>query len=188
MKVLKPSLIVVSGYSGAGKDTIGDWLVEHKGYKVVKCAEPGKRALEFMLKCPVGTMDDRVARLKVAPFCQGRTYLQVLVDFWKHRNLLVGSELFTAQTREKLVSLQKLGQDVVITDVRNMDEAEMIRSLGADFKLEYIQVINHKGCKLESDVNLEAIDGMLKPFCKHRYVLKNDSTKPQLYRTLETLY
>ena len=140
-------IYIFSGWSGAGKDTCGECVTHQLGLPVVKFADPGKRALEFMLKCPVGLMDDRVARLAIAPHCQGRSYLQVLIDFYHHKDAVIGRDLFTRQTLDN-VRLHPDG--CIITDMRSEDEAEAIADLsrkGYDVSLIWIG----GGEKLSSD-------------------------------------
>ncbi len=182
----KTNIYVVMGYSGAGKDTIGDWLAFSENAALVKFAAPGKRALEFMLKVEPGLLDDRVKRLEIAPHCQGRSYLQVLIDFWKHRSLLVGDELFTAQTKQNISNLLKLGQTVVVTDVRNLDEGKAIKELvhSGLATLTLIWVHRTSAKELESDVHQLEICDSLDKIATNSYLLRNSGTKQYLYKQL----
>lgn len=126
MKADKPSIYVFSGYSGAGKDTAASVLVSATN---IKFADPGKRALEFIYKLPEGFMDARIARQQLAPFSGGRSYLEVLVDFWRHRDLLVGSELFGEQTKAKILATLQNGKAVTVTDMRNYNELDVLTDL-----------------------------------------------------------
>jgi hypothetical protein len=144
------TIYVISGYSGAGKDTCADYLNMFHGTQTIKFADPGKRALEFMLGCPVGLMDDRIARMDIAPHCGGLSYLQVLIKFWKHRDLVIGDKLFPEQTYEKIVAAES---DVCITDMRSMAEMWILNRLYHvdNAKMQLIWVKG--GSAMESDQN-----------------------------------
>lgn len=186
----RPTLYVVFGKSGAGKDTVGDWLTENKGTTGIKFAAPGKRALEFMMQIPEGSMDDRVFRSQVAPFMQGRTYLEVLVDFWKHRELVIGDELFTAQTYSKLLELSSNSKDVCITDARNLEEGEAIWKLveAGCFSLELMLVSRGKSKRLASDIHQLDILNTLMPICDSYTHLDNNADISALHYQLKQAY
>ena len=144
---MKPKIYVFSGYSGAGKDSAASVLTAN----VVKFASPGKRALEFIYHLPSGFMDDRVARQQIAPHSDGKTYLEVLIEFWKHRDLLVGDQLFGEQTKAEILGCLLSGRDVTVTDMRNRNELAVLFDL-YELGYEIVPVWIYGGTKLESDV------------------------------------
>lgn len=96
----------------------------------IKFSAPGKRALEQMMDLPEGFLDDRVKRQQVAPWCQGRTYLEVLMDFSLHRDKVIGKDLFPRQVMKDIEDVLLDGYDAVcITDMRHFSEGYILADL-----------------------------------------------------------
>lgn len=170
----KPKIYVFSGLSGAGKDTVARLM----NLKVIKFAEPGKRALETILGVPEGFLDNRLARKAIAPDCQGRTYLQVLVDFWKYRDLVIGKDLFPQAVNRKILYNLGLGLDIGITDMRSREEMRIL----CDFNYMGYKVIPTwviGGECLESDVNSRSLLAELCNGCGYSspYFIDNSEQK-----------
>ena len=145
----EPTIYVFSCNSGSGKDTAASVL---KGCHNIKFASPGKRALEFIYRLPVGTMDNRIARQAIAPHSDGKTYLEVLIEFWKHRDLLVGSTLFGEQTKADMLGYLEQGLDVAVTDMRSHNELEVLFDL-CELGYRVVPVWIEGGAMLDSDVH-----------------------------------
>lgn len=178
---------VVFGFSGAGKDVTGSYLNGQSKSTIVKFAAPGKRALEGMLRIPVGSLDDRKFRMKTAPHCQGRTYLQVLIDFYKHKALVIGEDLFTQQTVQVIIDALEADRDVIITDLRSWDEYRAIAMLSslADIRLYWVE---RKSAKmLESDLLQETIYSRLKEVALSATELDNNGERSSLYRQVDAV-
>lgn len=143
----KPKIYVFSGFSGAGKDTAASVIDAQN----VKFSSPGKRTLEFIYQLPVGFMDDRVAREMIAPHSGGKTYLEILVNFWDHRNLLIGDTLYGEQSRVEILDILEGGQNVAITDMRNHNELYILADM-CELGYEVIPVWIEGGESLRSDV------------------------------------
>lgn len=143
---MKPTIVSISGYSGAGKDTVAGLL----NRDVIKFASPGKRALECILGVPVGFLDDRVSRGRIAPDCQGRTYLEVLIDFWEHRDLVIGRDLFPRRVKRLLEAHLSAGYDCAVTDMRSKEEMQVLTQLNQDgYKVTPLWITG--GTELKSD-------------------------------------
>lgn len=181
-----PTLFMVMGYSGAGKDTIGDLIKAEIASQTVKFAAPGKRALEFMLQVEEGLLDDREKRIEVAPNCQGRTYLEVLMDFYHHRKLVIGEDLFTSQTVDKLKGFSHDNVDVVVTDCRSTDEGLAIVNLVEHgyFNLVTLWVVREGAKMLSTDTLQHGIYEDLCNYSDEHYVIYNKGTKEGLRDTL----
>jgi hypothetical protein len=120
------TIYVFSGYSGAGKDTAAAAVPNSIN---IKFSAPAKRALEKIYTLPEGFLDDRELRQQIAPHSGMRTYLEVLIDFWKHRDQLVGADFFPQQVKEQALAVLGSGQDVTITDLRNWNESAVLQDL-----------------------------------------------------------
>ena len=149
---MKPKIYVFSGFSNAGKDSAASVLTAQN----VKFSSPGKRTLEFIYQLPNGFMDNRIARQMIAPHSGGKTYLEVLVNFWDHRNLLIGDTLYGEQTRAEILGWLELGQDVAITDMRNHNELYILADM-CDLDYDVIPVWIEGGKSLKSDVLQEGL-------------------------------
>lgn len=160
-------IYVISGYSGAGKDTVASILKEkHERSSILKFAAPGKRALEKIYSLPFGALDDREYRLRTAPHSNGRTFLEVLVDFWRHRDLLLGADFFPAQVEAEADYCLKgsIPWVVMFTDMRHSNEADVITSLLTkypDTELVPVWVYRGSAKMLESDRDSYQIMGDL---------------------------
>jgi hypothetical protein len=167
------SIYVIGGYSGAGKDTAAAAI---ENSEVVKFARPAKDALEFIYGLPVGALDDRVKRLEIAPHSGGKTYLEVLVNFWEHRNLLLGGELFPNQVKDRIVETLSRNKHAVITDMRSIEEMEVLRDLAKSYPLHCLWIGG--GEKLKSDVTQkELIDKLSKRSVMGDWVKINNTRK-----------
>lgn len=147
----KQKIYIFSGWSNAGKDTCADWLTFYTSTKKVKFATPGKQALAYMLGVPPDLFEDRDQRLAVAPHCQGRTYLQVLIDFYHHRDLVIGADLFPAQSYKAMAKVLYRFQDLAITDMRNVEEVDVLVKLVNSYGAQVIPVWIYGGTCLSSD-------------------------------------
>jgi hypothetical protein len=155
---MKPTIYVIGGFSGAGKDTAASVI----DAEVVKFASPGKRALEFIYGLEEGFLDDRSLRLEIAPFSGGKTYLEVLIDFWKHRDLLVGEDLFPRQVKATIQSVLDTGRNACITDMRSKAEMVTLTELATYYPLYCIWI--EGGKELESDRDQKCLVNALSIF------------------------
>lgn len=181
----KPTVSIVFGYSGAGKDTIGEYICTKRDATIVKFAAPGKRALEFMLRIPEGSLDNRRFREQVAPHCQGRTYLQVLVDFCVHKASVIGEDLFTQQTMVVIKDVLTSGKDVVITDLRSYDEYKAIVNLAEEVSIRLYWVERRSAKMLASDRVQETIYAKLKQVADSATEIDNNGSLKHLRVTLD---
>lgn len=148
------TIYVLSGYSGAGKDTCAEYLQTYShDTTIIKFAKPGKDALAFMLGVDGELFNDRERRLEVAPNCQGRTYLQVSIDFLKYRDLVVGKDLFPQKV---LQTIRNTESDICITDMRSKEELDVLVELHHEgYTLQPIWIVGGK--QLESDLLSKAL-------------------------------
>lgn len=177
------TIYVFSGFSGSGKDTAASFL---KGVVNVKFASPAKRTLEFVYRLEDGFFDDRVKRQQIAPYSGGQTYLQVLINFWKHRDQVIGSELFGMQTRDDILTALESGKDVAITDMRNYNEAAILEDLYHEGYPVFPIWIEGGTC-LESDTHQPGVYRQLHHTTNTAFQLANHGTLEEFERTLLSL-
>ncbi|MEV0444023.1 hypothetical protein AB0I84_41680 [Streptomyces spectabilis] len=180
--------IGIMGRAGTGKDTVGGWFVEHRGYRRVAFADPLKEAA---LKA------DPVIEGPYPRYPLGWTVrLSVLVEHvgWERakdeypdvRRFLQGlggavraiDEDFWLRTAVKrVVEENERGRPVVITDVRYPNEAASLKRAG--FQLLHIDRPGIPHLTHESESALGPEDAHL--------LVCNDGTRDDLYAHLAAI-
>lgn len=106
--------VLIAGKAGSGKDTVGDWLIEHYGYQRVSFAEPMKRLGPVLWPHLDWSQKQRVTLQKF-----GSVIRSVDPDTWVR--------LAWMRTEE----LNSLGTPVVLTDCRYPNELDFFGVRGA---------------------------------------------------------
>jgi len=124
-------LVGICGKAGAGKDTIGDHMVDEYGFEKISLADPIKRITQDIFVLDDYTVHDRVAREKDLPDWKG----------WSVRKLLqfIGTELFreNIDTEIWVKSLwlrvkKNPDKNYVVTDIRFPNEMEFFQDKGKE--------------------------------------------------------
>ena len=137
----KMSLIGLCGFAGAGKDTVGAYLVSEHGYVKVAFADPLKDVVSSIFGWDRAMMDG------VTP--EDRKFRETVDQWWTEavgktitpRNQMqlwgtdIGRKMFHPKlwilaVRRKVEKLLEEGKKVVVTDCRFVDECEIVRELG----------------------------------------------------------
>lgn len=134
-------LIGLNGYRSAGKDTVGEYLVEHYGFTLKKFADPLYNSAAALLGIPRSVLekhkDDPEAGIEVF-FGMGQvtwTFRQFLQRYGTeaHRDIF-GEDFWVEQC---LNDYDNLNKRIVITDARFENELQAIRDLaGLTFRIE----------------------------------------------------
>lgn len=121
-------IIAVNGYGGAGKDTIGNILVQHRGFKRLAFADPLKQIASQMFDVPLEWFYDRVKKFEPIPYWDGLTPTQIAVKLGTE----VGRHLHPDVWVRKILNMigDEPGHDYVITDCRFPNEALAVRKFG----------------------------------------------------------
>lgn len=191
-------LICICGKAGAGKDTIGDYLVNKYAFKKIALADPIKRLVKDVFVLDDNTVYDRIAREK--PLSNWPQ--------WSVRKLLqyIGTELFREKIDDAIwvkslwYRIQKdKTNNYVVTDVRFPNELKFFKEEAEKKDLLSIKVIR-KGC----DGNVGLQSNKVKKFLlkivgkDHRHasekydlqtdvIIKNDGTIKDLYNEIDVL-
>lgn len=122
----KLMLVGVAGPAGAGKDTVGDWLVRYHGFE--------KRAVAGTLKAGLAAMGlpephDRAQKEKIIPGLDfsWRDAAQKLGTEWGRA---LNPDLWLLLIQQHVQVCLVAGQPLVITDIRFDNEAAMVRHHG----------------------------------------------------------
>jgi hypothetical protein len=175
-------LIGICGKAGAGKDTIGDYLIENYGFEKIALADPIKRIVKDVFVLDDHTVYDREAREKNLDKWDG----------WSVRKLLqyVGTELF----REKIdpaIWVKSLWYRVqanpeknyVVTDIRFPNELQFFKDNSEDGEFTCFKVIRDG---YDGSVGLSGHESE-KYDLDGDYELSNNSTMKDLYEKIDEI-
>jgi hypothetical protein len=174
---MNSKLIVLSGNIGSGKDTVANCLSDYF-YIKVSFAEKLKDLLAFLFDW------NRELLEGITP--ESREWREKKDEEWditpREAMNLVGSRLFRDNFREdvwvkftekRVKELLKRGKEVVITDCRFVNEAEMLKRLGGVF------IYVKRGDK-DPEYEMSKI--------QYDYVIENDTTKEELIKKLYKIF
>lgn len=148
-------LIGLTGDIGAGKDTVADILVR-EGFRHLAFKDPIRDALEGIFGVDPGIFSDRV--LKEKPHAQlfGKTPRELLISLgtdWGRS--MVHPDIWTQLVERKVK--ESADADVVVSDIRFDNEAEMIKRLGG-FVFKIVRPANPFGSVTKNRVTEAGID------------------------------
>ena len=129
-----PRVIGLTGKAGHGKDTVADELVS-LGFTRVSFAAPLKDGVVALFGIDQNILNDRVLKEKVIEEWgkSPRELMQWLgTDILRTTFEAAGINFFVVHAMKKIKALIDLGLDVVITDCRFDDEAEMVNANGGE--------------------------------------------------------
>jgi hypothetical protein len=176
----KHRIIGITGKKFCGKDTLGNFFVENKGYQKIAYAD----ALKDAVKAIFDFDDEQLNGSKK----------EVVDEFWNKtpRQVLqfVGTDLFRNHTHEimpnigkdiwcqvvKRKILNKLNENpnakFVVTDARFQNEVDVVKQLGGTV----IKLYRNTGC-IDNHESESLIDSL---YCDYQY--ENNSSKEDLYQ------
>ena len=120
-------IIGFAGKAGSGKSTAASYLTTHKGFTEYQFALPIKECLAHLFGVPLSSFEDAAFKNSIIPNTDVtyRHAMQTLGTDWGRNAISKDIWLLIAQQR-----LSQIKGNVVITDVRFDNEAQLIRSLG----------------------------------------------------------
>lgn len=173
---MEKTLIVLCGYKGSGKDTVGEWLVENHGYTrlafadAVKDTSANVLGLERSLFYDLETKDKLLEEYNKTPrditIIVGQTFKQISDNIWAKR---VTDQI---QNEWKVEPQKKF----VITDCRFPVELNTTKKLGGKSLW-----INRFDKPSSTDVSETS---MHKELCDH--IIENTGDKTTLFQILDT--
>lgn len=124
-------LIGVTGFARAGKDTVGQILVQEQNYIRLAFADPIKNMVASMLDMPLDKLEEiKDHCLDPLDGLTPRYLMQTLGTNWGRD--LIHKDIWVRLLREEILLSAELRPDknIVVTDVRFPEEVDMIRELG----------------------------------------------------------
>lgn len=179
-------LIGVNGFLDAGKDTIGSYLVEHKGFKRDAFADRMKLAVGALLGMTLEEIEKaKNGRALVIVSLADRTmdipFRLLLKRFGTEggRNIYGMDHWLNLVLSDPKVNENAghfhYGKKIVITDVRFANEAKRIKDLNG-----YVINVTRPGCGPDEHISEQPLDDSLIDF-----YAKNDGTFAELYAQVE---
>ena len=177
-------LVGICGKAGAGKDTIGDYLVEKHNFKKIALADPIKRLVKDVFALDDHTVYDRVAREQELERWKG----------WTVRTLLqyIGTELFRENIDDAVwvkslwyrVQNDVMKKHFVVTDIRFPNELSFFKE---NVPLRYFSCWKVVRPGYEGNVGLsghasEAYD------LDANFIIHNDGTIDNLHKKVEDIW
>lgn len=159
-------LICVVGRRRSGKDTFSQYFVDALGYRAVALAEIPKRETSKTYGLPTDMLwwEDNKDRAYFAD--QTKTYRDLLIEY-ANAQRAVDPDVWVNRLLEEIKPRLARGENVVVTDVRFPNEAELLHAAGGILiKIERPSVPVF--CDL-ADSGVDAIDSRL----LHRTIVNN---------------
>jgi len=116
-------IVILRGFSGAGKDTVGQILVDEYRFKRCAFADSLKVIVSQTYGIPLGWLHDQKKKQELAP--DGRTWRQILLDVaqqYRNENPTIFAEMCCKDIQE---SERKR---IVITDWRYPNELDVVQA------------------------------------------------------------
>ncbi|MBZ4409825.1 hypothetical protein VZQ01_10505 [Myxococcus faecalis] len=175
------SLICLAGVSGAGKDTLGQFMAERYDFERVALADPIKAALMGLLQLDPeqlwGERRNKVdARLGRTPRELYQRFGQACVE--------LDPDVWLRPFRLRVDAIRRGGGRVICTDLRTRAEWQAARELGAS-----IWLIERPGAGAPGDLARHATETQLTQQGHDAFdvVLRNDATPQALYDTVSRI-
>ena len=127
----KPRVIGLAGGKGSGKDSVADYLVDKYDFHKISYAGPVKEILAMTFGVPLEWFYDQEEKESPKKELFGHTPRYLMQTFgtdWGRD--MVNPSIWVSIAKEKARKLHKEGKDVVISDVRYIEEAEVVSELG----------------------------------------------------------
>ncbi len=177
------NIILLAGYCGSGKDTVGKYLCDNYDYKRLAFADKLKDTVSKIYNIKRENLDNQEFKndFKIKPLGETeKTIREILIDYSfkeKEKNI----HIFV----DKIILEFKKSNDTnfVITDFRFKHEYDRIKEKIQDYNIITIYINRIDNEKYNKYIN-DKSENDLKSF-DFDYILDNDSSLLQLYKQIE---
>jgi len=119
-------IILLSGWSGSGKDTVADYLVARHNYKKFAFANPLKNLAAELYKFPRELADSQEGKQQLWPVGYSKkTIRQILIDLALFDKSRFGDDIYAIETMGH-ISKESPDSNIVISDTRYLNEIRVI--------------------------------------------------------------
>ena len=179
-------LIGILGRKRSGKDTLGSYMIEKYGYERYAFADPIKEILKTMFDLSESQLNENKEDIDERWGVSPRTILQTFGteicrnDITKYiQNLKLDNETLWIKLFRIFYEKNK-DKDIVVTDVRFLDELNAIKSLGGRIVKINRDNLDYDGHSSEKDIDNYNPDLIY-------YNIDNNYTFDDLYSQIDTL-
>ena len=135
LEVMK--IILLSGWSGSGKDTVADYLVSKHGYKKFAFATPLKNLASELYKFPRELADSQEGKRQLWRVGYSKkTIRQILLDLARMDKFRFGDDIYADETVAQIAKESPDAQ-IVISDTRYLNEIRVILEFAIKEKHEF---------------------------------------------------
>lgn len=182
-------IIVLTGWSGAGKDTVADILQENYNFKRCAFATPLKDTAAALFQFPrewADTQEGKLKRWKVG--YQEKTIRDILLDIARLDRQRFGADVYASEVVRFLENENtNQNKNIVITDLRFPNELQCIQEFQKKYNCELeIWRVKRKG-QIESPVNDPTehyLDTLQPTLYIHNPGTTKEALKPQIFSSL----
>jgi predicted HAD superfamily Cof-like phosphohydrolase len=183
LNIIKIKVIGITGRKGVGKDTLGKFLVDNKGYERLGFADALKEATKnifgFNDEQVYGNLKENVDEFwqksprEILQYLGTNVFRNSIQDFMPN----VGKDLWIHVVKRKILNRLKENPDAkfVITDVRFQNEIDAIHELGGKIIKVSRTVTNDANSLHESEMSIDTLET--------DYVINNNSSINELWTT-----
>lgn len=119
-------IILLSGWSGSGKDTVADYLVARHNYKKFAFANPLKNLAAELYKFPRELADSQEGKQQLWPVGYSKkTIRQILIDLALFDKLRFGDDIYANEIATQIAK-ESPDSNIVISDTRYLNEISVI--------------------------------------------------------------
>lgn len=176
-------LIGITGRAGSGKDTAAGYLQHRYGFTPMAFADPLKQAAATLFNLPEHFFHDRELKEQVVEDwgMSPRRMLQILGTDAIRANF--GADFWIKRWLQEYRSMAA-SDNVVLTDVRFNNEAQVVRDLGGSI----LHIHRPQPARLEADAAAHMSEMPVHVLPRQDKALVNDGTLDDLFAKIDALF
>ena len=163
------AVLVITGVSGAGKDTMASRIAQIMDTKNIKFSQPMKEMMSYAYGVDISQFEDKQKRFEYVPG-ENFTYSDIMIRCF-HTFPNIDSKMMIRKTKE-VINNHINQTNLVFTDIRNIPEVRVIWEISKEYPVIHIHINTEKE-GLTSDKNLHNVLEMLGIMDIPRYTFFN---------------